>query len=70
LPDELCGFLHAYALMRPNGMAGMKAAKVLKKLSDHHFAAKIKRSDIQKGFDLIEEEPVEHIRFLILTFTK
>jgi len=68
--DELCGFLHAYALMRPNGMEGMKAAKVLKKLSDHHFAAKIKRSDIQKGFDLIEEEPVEHIRFLILTFTK
>ena len=26
--DELSGFLHAYALMRPNGFEGMKAGKV------------------------------------------
>ena len=67
--DEISGFLHAYALMRPQGFAGMKAGKVIKKLKDVHFAAKINRDDIYKGFDLIGGEPSEHIRFLITTFS-
>jgi len=67
--DEISGFMHAYSLMRPKGFEGMKAGKVLKKLNDIHFAAKIDRQVISKGFDLIDEEPTDHIHFLINTFT-
>jgi len=66
--DEISGFMHAYSLMRPNGFAGMKANKILKKLKDLNFAAKINREDIARGFELIEEEPAEHIRFLVEVF--
>ena len=68
--DELSGFLHAYSLMRPQGFAGMKASKVLKKLGDKSFAAKVSREDIQMGLELIEEEPSEHVQFLIDVFLK
>jgi predicted hydrolase (HD superfamily) len=68
--DELSGFMHAYALMRPNGFTGMKASKIIKKLKDVGFAAKINRKDIEKGFGLIDGEPGEHIQFLITVFGK
>ena len=68
--DELSGFLHAYALMRPNGFSGMKASKVKKKLKDKAFAANVSREDINKGFELIKVEPTEHIQFLIEVFRK
>jgi hypothetical protein len=55
--------------MRPNGFAGMKASKILKKLKDLNFAAKIDREVIAKGFDLIEEEANEHIQFLVEVFS-
>ena len=67
--DELSGFMHAYALMRPNGFTGMKPGKVIKKLSDLNFAAKVNRKDIEKGFNLIDEDRMDHIQFLIQTFT-
>ncbi len=66
--DELSGFLHAYALMRPNGFVGMKAAKVKKKLKDKTFAANVNRDDIKQGFELIHVDPATHIQFLINTF--
>lgn len=68
--DEISGFMHAYSLMRPNGFTGMKAGKILKKLKDISFAAKISREDVNKGFELIDGEPVEHIQFLISIFSK
>jgi len=68
--DELSGFMHAYALMRPNGFTGMKASKIIKKLKDISFAAKINREDIQKGFGLIDGEPGAHIQFMITVFDK
>ena len=67
--DEISGFLHAYSLMRPNGFEGMKAGKVLKKLTDLNFAAKINRQDIERGFSLIEETPSDHVQFLIKIFS-
>ena len=67
--DELCGFMHAYSLMRPNGFVGMKSGKIIKKLKDINFAAKINREVIAKGFDLIDEEACEHIQFLVETFS-
>ena len=66
--DELSGFMHAYSIMRPDGFVGMKTGKVLKKLKDISFAAKINREDIIKGFDLIDGEPTENIQFLVTTF--
>lgn len=67
--DELTGFLHAYSLMRPEGFVGMKASKVKKKLKDKSFAANVSREDIAYGFDLIEEEPAQHISFLVEILT-
>jgi len=68
--DELSGFLHAYSLMRPEGFVGMKANKVKKKLSDKSFASNVSRDDIAKGFELIKDEPLDHIQFLIQVFTE
>ncbi len=67
--DEISGFLHAYALMRPDGFKGMKARKVIKKLKDLNFAAKVNRNDIEKGFNIIPESPQEHVQLLIDTFS-
>lgn len=66
--DELSGFMHAYSLMRPTGFSGMKASKIIKKLKDLNFAAKINRADVKQGFELINGEPAEHIQFLITVF--
>lgn len=66
--DEISGFLHAYSLMRPNGFEGMKASKVRKKLKDMSFAAGVIREDIARGFELIDEEPADHLTFLIEIF--
>lgn len=68
--DELSGFMHAYSLMRPNGFKGMKAGKILKKIKNPAFAAKISREDVTKGFALIDGEPAEHIQFLIEVYSK
>ncbi len=67
--DELSGFLNAYSLMRPEGFAGMKANKVLKKLAENAFAAGVNRADIRRGFELIDQTPEEHITFLIEIFS-
>jgi len=66
--DELSGFIYAYSLMRPNGLQGMKASKVRKKLKDASFAAGVNREDVAQGFELITEEQADHIQFLITTF--
>ncbi|HOZ03149.1 MAG TPA: HDIG domain-containing protein [Candidatus Woesebacteria bacterium] len=66
--DELSGFLHAYSLMRPEGFTGMKTSSVKKKLKDKSFAANVNRDDIAQGFSLIEQDPDQHIAFLINVF--
>lgn len=68
--DELSGFIYAYSLMRPESFVGMKASKVKKRLRDKAFAANVNRDDIMKGFELIENEDVEHIQFLIDVFAR
>ncbi len=66
--DELSGFMTAYALMRPTHFEGMKPSKVKKKLKDTSFAASVSRDDIKQGFDMIEQDPNEHIQFLVDVF--
>ena len=41
--DELAGFITAVALMRPEGLAGMQAKSVRKKMKQKSFAAAVKR---------------------------
>ena len=68
--DEISGFMHAVALMRPNGFEDMKPKSVKKKLKDSHFAANVSRDDIYRGIELIEPELDEHIVFLAQVFKK
>lgn len=67
--DELAGFLHAYALMRPDGFTGMEYKSVKKKLKDKAFAANVNREDIYEGFELLGGEPADHVEFLIAVFS-
>ena len=47
--DELTGIIHAYALMRPDGMDGMEVKSLKKKFKDKKFAAKCNRELIKNG---------------------
>ncbi len=49
--DELTGIVHAYALMRPEGMAGMEVKSLKKKFKDKRFAAKCNRDLIKDGVE-------------------
>lgn len=44
--DELSGLIHAYALMRPDGYAGMELKGVKKRLKEKSFAANVSREEI------------------------
>ncbi|MCH7702753.1 MAG: HDIG domain-containing protein [Planctomycetes bacterium] len=59
--DELCGFLHAAAAVRPSGFDGMKAKSVRKKLKTKSFAAAVSRADITAGAEMLNLELDEHI---------
>lgn len=68
--DEISGFMHAVALMRPTGFAGMKAKSVTKKMKDRRFAANVNREDIHKGAELIDTDLGDHIVFLAEVFDR
>ena len=63
--DELCGFISAVALVRPDGINGMKAKSVRKKMKQKSFAEKVNREDITNGADDLGVELNEHIQFVI-----
>ncbi|NOT02571.1 MAG: HDIG domain-containing protein [Phycisphaerales bacterium] len=63
--DELCGFIHAVALVRPARIAGMGAESVLKKMKTRHFAAAVSREDIVEGAELLGVPLNEHIETCI-----
>lgn len=63
--DELAGFLHACALMRPDKLIGMEPKSVKKKLKDKRFAANVSREDIAQGADEIGRTLDKHIAFMI-----
>ena len=54
--DELTGVVHAYALMRPEGITGMDVKGLKKKFKDKSFAAKCNREVINQGFALLNLE--------------
>lgn len=63
--DELTGFVHACALMRPTRLNGMTPASVRKKMKDKRFAANVSREDIVVGSEEIGRELNDHIAFVI-----
>ena len=63
--DELCGFIIAVALVRPDGLQGMTSKSVRKKMKQKSFAEKVKREDITSGAASLDRELNEHIQFVI-----
>jgi putative nucleotidyltransferase with HDIG domain len=63
--DELCGFIHACALVRPAGLDGMTPKSVKKKLKQPSFAAGVHREDVYKGAEELGVDLDEHIAFVI-----
>jgi predicted hydrolase (HD superfamily) len=63
--DELCGFLVACAVIRPNKLADLEVSSAKKKLKDKAFARAVNREDIQQGTAELGVTTDEHIRFVI-----
>ena len=63
--DELSGFVHASALIRPTRYEGMDAKSVLKKLKTPSFAAQVNRDDITDALSRINVPLEEIIEFII-----
>ena len=63
--DELSGFIHACALVRPTHLDGMTPKSVKKKLKDKGFAAAVSREDIRNGAEEIGRDLTDHIAFVI-----
>jgi predicted hydrolase (HD superfamily) len=67
--DELSGFIHAAALIRPTHYEGMDAKSVLKKLKTLSFAAQVSRDDINDALSRINV-PLEEIIGFIIKYQK
>jgi len=63
--DELCGFVMACSLIRPNKIADLEVSSVKKKLKDKGFARNVNREDILKGSEEFGVPLDEHIRSVI-----
>jgi len=63
--DELSGFIHAAALIRPTRYEGMDVKSVVKKLKTPSFAAQVSREDINDAISRITYPLDEIIDFII-----
>lgn len=63
--DELTGFIGACSLVRPDGIASLKAKSVKKKLKDKSFAAKVDRHEVTFGAEQLGVDLGEHITFIV-----
>lgn len=63
--DELSGFIHASALIRPTRYEGMDVKSVLKKLKTPSFAAQVSREDINDAISRIDISLEELIQYII-----
>lgn len=63
--DELCGFIMACAVVRPNKIADLEVSSVKKKLKDKAFARNVNREDIEVGTRELNIPVDEHIAFVI-----
>jgi predicted hydrolase (HD superfamily) len=63
--DELSGFVHAAALIRPTRYEGLEVKSVLKRLKSPAFAAQVSREDINDAISRINIPLEEVIQFII-----
>lgn len=63
--DELCGFIVACAILRPQKLEGLTASSVRKKMKTVNFAAAVSRDDIARGAEELGVDLNEHIDFCI-----
>lgn len=63
--DELCGFISAVAVIRPQKIFDLEVSSVKKKLKDKAFAKNVSREDISKGVEELGIPLDEHIAFVI-----
>jgi len=63
--DELSGFVHAAALIRPTRYDGLEVKSVLKRLKTPSFAAQVNRDDITDALSRIDVPLEELIQFVI-----
>jgi predicted hydrolase (HD superfamily) len=63
--DELSGFIHAAALIRPTRYEGMDVKSIQKKLKTPSFAAQVSRDDIQDAISRISVSLDDIIEFII-----
>ena len=63
--DELCGFITAVAVIRPNKIADLEVSSVKKKLKDKAFAKNVNREDIGLAIKELDIPLEEHIQFVI-----
>lgn len=63
--DELSGFVHAAALIRPTRYEGLEVKSVLKRLKSPAFAAQVSREDINDAISRINISLEEIIQFVI-----
>ncbi len=68
--DELSGFVHAVALVRPGKViSGLKPSSVRKKLKDKGFARTVNRDDVYRGAEELGVDLDAHIAFVIAALT-
>jgi putative nucleotidyltransferase with HDIG domain len=63
--DELCGFVHACGLVRPDGIETLEPKSVRKKLKQPSFASGVSREDVYAGAELLGIDLNEHIAYVI-----
>ena len=63
--DELSGFVMACAYVRPQGIHGLAAKSVRKKLKQPSFAAAVDRTDLRRGAEDLGVDFDEHVDFVI-----
>lgn len=64
--DELCGFITAVTLVRPNrALSEVQIKSVKKKMKDKNFAAKVNREEILKGTEELSLNFDQHLSFVI-----
>jgi putative nucleotidyltransferase with HDIG domain len=63
--DEVCGFIMAVSVIRPNKIRDLEVSSVKKKLKDKGFARNVSREDIEKGIQELGVSLDEHLQFVI-----
>lgn len=63
--DELAGFISACSMVRPEGIHGLQASSVRKKMKQKSFAAAIQRDDLTRGAADLGVDLDEHVQVVI-----